>query len=207
MGRHAISRSLVQNIFEAGTLQLSAGEPVTEDTFKGKKAGGSKPKWDREAIKAEVKTIPLKKRKTDKALAGALGIPYSTVYKMRKHEKIFKKHKSFLKPKLTEEHKIARIQYALSMRDPNDSTKYRDMYDTIHVDKKWFYLCRDGEAYLLVDNEEPPDRSVLHKKHITKVQFLAATARPRKINGEWWDGKVGLWLVGSIQPAQRSSKN
>ena len=83
------------------------------------------------------------------------------------------------------------------------------LFDDVHVDEKWFFLCRDGESYLILsDEEEPPKRYVSHKSHITKVMFLCAMARPRRLpNGTWWDGKVGIWPIGEYTIAQRSSAN
>jgi len=78
----------------------------------------------------------------------------------------------------------------------------------VHVDEKWFYLCRDGENYIIIYGEEPPKRYVSHKSHITKVMFLCAQARPRRLhNGVWWDGKVGIWPIGEHTVAQRTSVN
>jgi hypothetical protein len=81
------------------------------------------------------------------------------------------------------------------------------MYDKVHVDEKWFYEDEDGRIIILADGEEPPVRSTRHKKHITKVQFLCAQARPRVVNGVLWDGKIGIWPVGRVELAQRRSAN
>lgn len=54
---------------------------------------------------------------------------------------------------LNNNHKIVRIEYALHLRDSVDKRKYRDMYDFIHVDEKWFFITRDGECYILAHNE------------------------------------------------------
>ena len=50
-------------------------------------------------------------------------------------------------------------------------------------------------------------RRTRHTKYITKVMFLCAQARPRYDHhrGAWWDGKIGIWPIGSYAPAQRSS--
>ncbi|CAM9723594.1 unnamed protein product [Discosporangium mesarthrocarpum] len=73
-----------------------------------------------------------------------------------------------------------------------------DMYDWVHVDGKWFYVMKDGtRIYLRPDEEVPnPPRSPT-KRFISKVMFLAAVARPRKLsNGAWlFDGKIGIWPV------------
>jgi hypothetical protein len=81
------------------------------------------------------------------------------------------------------------------------------MYDMVHIDEKWFFMTSDGECYLLARDEEPPERTTAHKGYIGKVMFLCATARPRIIHGKMWDGKIGIWPIGHVGEAKRTSKN
>ena len=37
--------------------------------------------------------------------------------------------------------------------------------------------------------------------------FLSAIAHPRKIRGQWWDGKIGIWPIGEMGYAQKTSKS
>ena len=84
--------------------------------------------------------------------------------------------------------------------------KFIDMMNEVHVDEKWFFLCKESNSYILIaDEEEPPKRYVKHKSHIQKVMFLCAQARPRMVNGTMWDGKIGIWPIGEWKAAQRSS--
>lgn len=46
-----------------------------------------------------------------------------------------------------------------------------------------------------------------HKNFIAKVLFICAAAHPHKVNGVWWDGKIGIWPVGRYEEAQRASCN
>ena len=48
-------------------------------------------------------------------------------------------HCNSLKPILTEENKMARVEMALYFRDCMDPTKYQDMCHWIHVDEKCFF--------------------------------------------------------------------
>ena len=115
---------------------------------------------------------------------------------------------------------MLRIDHCLSKIDPatinNQTMAYRFMDNEVHVDEKWFYLCRDGESYILVADEEedPPERYVKHKSHIEKVMFLCAQARPRHYqvgtracNQAYFDGKIGIWAIGQQVAAQRASVN
>ncbi|GMF46044.1 unnamed protein product [Phytophthora fragariaefolia] len=83
------------------------------------------------------------------------------------------------------------------------------MYDVVHIDEKWFYIKKIGQrVYLLTGNEDvplenPPVQFVQSKRHIMKVMFLCAVARP---HGDW-DGKIGLWPVVERYIAQKTSVN
>ena len=114
-------------------------------------------------------------------------------------------HSSSLKPVLTEQNKLSWLLFALEMIDPTDTTKFKDMYNYIHVDKKWFYLMTDHQNFILVDKELPPHCSYCHKGHITKVMFLCAVVFPQYSTAtrQWWDGKLGIWPVGGSEPAKR----
>jgi len=175
-------------------------------------------KHDRDEIKAKVAAIPFSKRRRTRMLAAQLEIPQSSLmYILKEKGSVFRRHSNALKPKLTEENQQARLQFALSKINLNTTTptrhgppqpKFNTLFDEVHVDEKWFYLCRDGENYIIIYGEEPPKRYVSHKSHITKVMFLCAQARPRRLhNGTWWDGKIGIWPIGEYTVAQRTSVN
>lgn len=97
----------------------------------------------------------------------------------------------------------------------NGQYVFKDMMDRVHVDEKWFMITKDGENYILVDDEEEelqekgPTRRCSHKSHLTKVMFLCAQARPRHdpAKNAWWDGKIGIWPIGEWLPAPRTSRN
>jgi len=125
---------------------------------------------------------------------------------------------SAVKPKLTEANQVKRLEHAMSKINLNTTTatrhgpaepKFTTLFDEVHVDEKWFFLCRDGESYILIsDVEEPPERCVKHKSHVAKVMFLCAMARPRRLlNETWWDGKIGIWPIDDCTEAIRTSTN
>jgi len=142
-------------------------------------------------------------------------MPLSTVHTLMREFKMLKRTTNAAKPTLTASNKHIRTMHCLEHTDQHTinshtpNVKFASMDNEVHVDEKWFFLCRDGETCIVVsDEEEPPKRHVSHKSHITKVVFLCAQARPRHLpNGTWWDGKVGIWPVGFCTPAKKTSKN
>ena len=175
---------------------------------------GGKCKWNREQVKAQAKLIPFSQRRKIRHFAEAMNMPPTTIHYLLKKEKLFFRATSALKPKLTPTNMHLRMLHALERIDRrtiNSRTQpmtYVEQLDEAHIDKKWFFLCRDNENYVLVSNEEePPKRYVKHKSHVTKVMFVCALAKPRRINDVWWDGKIGIWPVGKENVAQRDSVN
>jgi hypothetical protein len=185
-------------------------------------------KYDRDELKVTMKAMPLKQRKTIRKTAGRLAIPKSSLQDIMrprlpwklaaqvqetKLSAVLVRHKSRLKPTLTELNKLSRYNFCLEQINRNtlglQRPKYNDQMDKVHVDEKWFHLIRDGEKYILCDDEEPPKRHTKHKSYIGKVMFLCAQARPRwdPTSNSMWDGKIGIWPIGKYTLAQRASIN
>ena len=82
------------------------------------------------------------------------------------------------------------------------------MEDLIHIDKKWFYLTKDGQCFIMAADEAEPYRHVQHKSFLTKIMFLCAVARPRydMNKNTWFDGKIGIWPIRKWEPVKWSSK-
>jgi hypothetical protein len=183
-------------------------------------------KYDRQEMEAQIAAVPLKERMTVRHLAGTIALPKTTVHSIlkpplpkrlatevaeTKDGALLERHRSKLKPTLTELNKLVRFEFVLE--EINKTTlnmmhpRYNDQMDKVHIDEKWFYMCRDGEKYILVKGEQPPERTVKHKNFITKVMFLCAQARPRwdPARHSMWDGKLGMWPIGKYTLAQRNS--
>ena len=181
-----------------------------------RKLSGVKPKWDVHALQEAVRAMPFSDRQTVAQLSKNLSVPRSTLRSMFKTGH-FRHHTSALKPFLTEQNKVSRVAYALEEIDGatlGGVVQFKDMFDRVDIDEKWFYQTKDGTRYILTSSEQEelerePHRTISHKSHITKVMFLCAQARPR-----WdphlhtlWDGKIGIWPIGAFAPAQRASIN
>ncbi|RHY40041.1 hypothetical protein DYB30_009416 [Aphanomyces astaci] len=112
---------------------------------------------------------------------------------------------------VTEKHKADRVAFVRSFvrESPRAPMRWHDMHDRIHIDEKWFYLTLVNRRYYLWYDEAIPVRKCSSKRHIVKVMFLTAVARPRfdYVRKTMWDGKLGMWPFVAVQPAQRTSKN
>ncbi|KAH7836835.1 hypothetical protein Vadar_006228 [Vaccinium darrowii] len=85
------------------------------------------------------------------------------------------------------------------MVEPSSLTSqpiFKDMYNYVHVDEKWFFLSRESEKFYLLPEEREPLGTCKSKRFITKVMFLAAVARPR------FDATRNEEFSGAIQTLQ-----
>ena len=165
-------------------------------------------KYSHTEFRQGLKEIPCRHRKTYCSSAKAMGVALSTVQRMLLHRDVCHVHMSSLKPTLTEENKMSRMELALSFVDKNNTSKFENMEDLIHIDKKWFYLMKDGQRFIIAADEEEPYRHVQHKSFLTKIMFLCVVARPRydTRRNTWFNGKIGIWPIRKWEPAKRSSK-
>ena len=165
-------------------------------------------KYSHVEFRQGLKEIPWHRRKTYRSTAKAMGVALSTVQQMLLHQDVCRVHTSSLKPTLTEENKMSRMELALSFVDKNNTSKFENMEDLIHIDKKWFYLTKDGQCFIIAADEEEPYRHVQHKSFLMKIMFLCAVARPRydTRKSAWFDGKIGIWPIRKWELAKRSSK-
>jgi len=119
--------------------------------------------------------------------------------------------KSFVKPSLTDSHKLNRLDFVLGKLEPDDNNTFRvrDLSNVLHLDEKWFYAILPSETHRMFPREDRhPSRTTRHKSHITKVMFIAVVGYPHDAPGHgYFDGKIGLFPVGETQPAARASKN
>ena len=106
---------------------------------------------------------------------------HSRVYRMLKAGDL-RLHKNSIKPKLSHEHKLRRLNFILSQIIPptiNALPKFNLMYNVVHIDEEWFYMSRETQRlYLFSWEEEEPYRCVQNKNFIGKVMFIVVVARP-----------------------------
>jgi hypothetical protein len=171
---------------------------------------GRKKKWDCDELREAVKKIPLYQRRTNRSLAAALGIPKSTLFRLKqdKLESVIMPVSIALKPLLSKVHKAQRVLYAVSKLNAVDR-KYHDFYDSIHIDEKWFFISQKQLRCYTAPDEVPPEQNAQNRDHLIKVMFLCAIARPRyDAEGNCtFDGKIGMWPFVEHTVAQRRSDN
>ena len=164
--------------------------------------------YNKEDIKEELLNMPLDDRRTTRSIAGKLDVSQHTIHRAVK-EKILKKKMQHVLPILTEQNRIHRLLYCVNeIYSVSDPANFCPMYDRVHLDEKWFYICEKKGKYYLVDEEKLPAKYVKNKLHLQKVMFVCAVARPRFLqDGTYWDGKLGIWPFAEEAPALRNSVN
>jgi hypothetical protein len=171
---------------------------------------GRKQKWNRDEVRAAVKEIPLTQKQSIRSLALALGMPKSTLFRMKqdKLESVIMPVSIAIKPLLTDQHKLQRVFFATDKVDAAEN-KYHGFYDSVHIDEKWFFISKDALRVYIATDEIPPERYAQNRNHLIKVMFLCALARPRfDDNGNCtFDGKIGMWPFVEEVEAQRRSEN
>ena len=182
-----------------------------------KKRTGRRRLYDYRAMAESVELVEHESRGTLREIATKLGVGTSTLWRIMQESgddggQVILPHTNPLLPLLTAEHKIARTFYARSRL--NLQTGLFDSFDAeVHVDEKWFYITRQSQRMYITQREKEavvvPTRRVVHKSHITKVMFLAATARPLfdEEGACTFDGKIGCWPIVERMEARRSSRN
>ena len=129
---------------------------------------------------------------------------YSTVFQYLTAMGVVQE-KSYVKPYLSEKHKMHRLLYVLSMIDTSDTTNltYLDHTNRVHIDEKWFYMIPVHRNIMRLPDHPIEYFSTIHKSHIPKVMITAAFSEPTPS----FDGKVGIYVHGEMVPAARSSIN
>ncbi|POM59630.1 hypothetical protein PHPALM_31604, partial [Phytophthora palmivora] len=148
---------------------------------------------NREDARLRIRAVPLNDRRPIRRLVEASGVSTHVILSLLR-EGILKRKSGCLKPYLTDENKLKRLEYVLGFID-EDSLRFEPMDNVIHIDEKWFYDDIDKRSYLVFEDENVPQRSRRSKHFMPKTMFLAAVARPRyNRDGELvWNGKIGIW--------------
>jgi transposase-like protein len=187
-----VSTSQVRSVWRRAKQCRAEGRPVDVKSRR-KNCGRKRKQIDLSAVLS----IPLRRRRTIRSLADALGVHSNTLHRWFK-QGLLRRHSSTLKPLLRDENKKESLRWCVSMLDeqtlPNEPM-FREMKNIIHMDEKWFNTTSKYTTYYMHPNEDDPHRTMRNKNAIDKVIFLSALGRPLydEQGNCIWDGKVGLW--------------
>jgi hypothetical protein len=77
-----------------------------------------------------------------------------------------------IKPYLIEKNKNDRLKWCLSMLDPVSlphEPMFKDMFDHIVIDEKWFFVTMKTKRYYSTPSEVEPTRTTKNKYYIPKI--------------------------------------
>jgi hypothetical protein len=192
-----------QRIWERGKNQLSQNIPVKVPSLKKGKCGRKAIPIDLENLR----NIPLQQRMTIEDVSSRLGIIKSRMQRYLK-KGMLRQHSSSVKPYLTEDNKKTRLKWCIDMIDQSllDDPRFKDLFDVVFIDEKWFYLYQKLERYYLLPDEDESHHLCKNKNYIPRIMFLCVVARPRFRDGVCvFDGKIGCFPLVTIEHAIRDS--
>lgn len=90
-----------------------------------------------------------------------------------------------------------------------ESEIFQEMFNTVQVDEKWFYLTKIKKKLYLLSEKIVPHGTIQSKRFIAQDMFFTAIARPRwdPHRKTFFDGKIGIRPCIEKVPARRSSNN
>jgi hypothetical protein len=194
----------VQRLWKRGKIQLANNVPVVVCSLKKGRVGRKAIPVNLEALR----NIPLRDRMTIEDVCAKLNM---SKWKIQKYLKkgLLRRHSSSIKPYLTEANKKARLQWCVDMikRDLLVDPMFKDLFDIVFIDEKWFYICQKSEKYYLLPEEDDPHRTSKNKNYIPRLMFLCVVARPRFRDGNCiFDGRIGCFPLVTYEPAMRGNQ-
>lgn len=204
-----VSRDTIYRLWKRG--KESSTNPLVPANVNTRKHNSGRKARDISELQESVKAISIGHRTSLRSMEMKTGISKSTLHRAVQAGSILR-HSSSIKPFLTDNNKLDRLKFAMDHIDYNsrkDTYEFKNMYDYVHVDEKWFRIMKDHQSFYLAPDELKPHRTAKSKNFIEKIMFLCAVARPRynPKTRSYFDGKIGLWPFVVTEAAQRSSRN
>ncbi|XP_026416523.1 uncharacterized protein LOC113311955 [Papaver somniferum] len=201
------SVSTVSRIWNRSKENHNSNMPADVSSRKPTRVGRKRVEIDRDRVLA----VPLNRRTCIRTLAAEIEMSTTTLHRRIKEGKV-KPHTSAVRPSLNDDGKIKRLNYCIDMLDTstfNSKPMFKDMFDYVHIDEKWFNMTKISQRYYLLPDEPKPHRECQSKRFIPKIMFTAAVARPLydSSGNLIFDGKIGIWAMVKKVPAARNSKN
>nr|XP_034586579.1 uncharacterized protein LOC117849092 [Setaria viridis] len=134
----------VQRLWKKGKIPLANNIPVDLGSRKKGRVGRKASPVDLE----QLRSIPLKERMTIEDVCTKLNMSKWTIQRHLK-KGLLRRHSSSIKPYLTQANKKARLKWCVDMvmRDLLADPRFKDLYDYVFIDEKWFYLYQKSEKY------------------------------------------------------------
>jgi hypothetical protein len=172
---------LVQRLWKRGKNQLANNIPVVVASRKKGRCGRKVVSFDLE----QLHNIPLKQRMTIEDVCSKLNMNKSRIKRYLKKD-FLRCHSSSIKPYLTDANKKTQLKCCVDMIEQGlvGNPRFKDFFDFVFIDEKWFYLSKKSEKYYLLPKEDEPHRTCKNKNYILMLMFLCVCARPRFRNGE-----------------------
>ncbi|XP_026383686.1 uncharacterized protein LOC113279201 [Papaver somniferum] len=206
-GIFKMSVSTVSRIWNRSKENHNSNMPADVSSRKPTRVGRKRVEIDRDRVLA----VPLNRRTCIRTLAAEIEMSTTTLHRRIKEGKV-KPHTSAVRPALNDDGKIKRLNYCIDMLDTstfNSKPMFKDMFDYVHIDEKWFNMTKISQRYYLLPDEPKPHRECQNKRFFPKIMFTAAVARPQydSSGNLIFDGKIGIWAMVKKVPAARNSKN
>ena len=109
-----------------------------------------------------------------------------------------------LLPVLGKVHLEKRVEFARFLTDAKSPLQQSDTFIGM-LDEKWFVYRLLQKSVWVEKDEDRPTYFIKNKQHQTKVMFLGALGMPRPAHG--FDGGIGLFPIGDLELAKKSSAN
>jgi hypothetical protein len=202
--RFGLHIQAVRRLWNRGKTQLANGIPVVVSSRKKGRCGRKAVPVNLEVLR----NIPLKERMTIEDVCSKLNMSKWKVQRLLK-KGFLRRHSSSIKPYLTNNNKKARLKWCVDMieKDLHGDPRFKDLFDIVFMDEKWFFLSQKSEKYYLLPEEDDPHRTCKNKNYIPRLMFLCVCARPRFRDGECiFDGKIGCFPLVTYEPAQRGNE-
>jgi len=197
-------RRAVQRLWQRGKIALANNIPVDLGSRKRGRVGRKASPVNLEVLR----NIPLKERMTIEDVCAKLNMSKCTIIKYLK-KGLLRRHSSSIKPYLTQANKTSRLKWCVDMvkRDLLADPRFKDLYDFVFIDEKWFFLYQKSEKYYLLPDEEDAYRTCKNKNYIPKIMFLCVVARPRFRDGNCiFDGRIRCFPLVRYEPAMRGNE-
>lgn len=202
-----VSRTTVTRIWAASKKQEEQGQLMVLPNAKS-----TQPRSKRQILDMNLLTsLQLLDRSTIRGVSVGIKISKSTVARWIRCGMI-RSHTSAIKPDLTAPNKLLRLRFSLEAIEFNrllNVFKFKSMYNTVHIDEKWFYITKAKHKFYMGPEEADPHRTTQSKAHIPKVMFMCAVCRPifGPDGAVIFDGKIGIFPFTEQKKAIRGSKH